>query len=235
MAIAQYLAMTAAEMAASHPLPERAAWMACHFSPYSTGLCNLPARLPAGSLLILNDRIPIRGHDAARVCEELRRAIGSFGCTGLLVDFQNPPTAEALSLTAYLSAHLGFPMAVPPEYHRGNTAVFVPAVPSLTRLSSALSPWDGQEIWLELSLAGQAVTLRRSGASFENNFSPVPGIVHAEAALHCHYVIEAAQDSVVFRTWRTAEDLAALVTEAGQAGVTRTVGLYQELGPLNLP
>ena len=52
MAIAQYLAMTAAEMIGSTFLPQKAAWMACHFSPYSTGLCNLPSALPPGSLLI---------------------------------------------------------------------------------------------------------------------------------------------------------------------------------------
>ena len=42
MAIRQYLAMTAAEMTQAGSLPRHAAWMACHFSPYSTGLTNLP-------------------------------------------------------------------------------------------------------------------------------------------------------------------------------------------------
>ena len=49
------LAMTAAELGAA-PLPSHPAWMACHFSPYSTGLTNLPPKLPQDSLLILNDR-----------------------------------------------------------------------------------------------------------------------------------------------------------------------------------
>ena len=63
MAIPQYLAMTAAEMAGTAPLPRYMAWMACHFSPYSTGLTNRPAKLRQGSLLILNDRTPIHCHD----------------------------------------------------------------------------------------------------------------------------------------------------------------------------
>ena len=46
MAIRQYLAMTAAEMTQAGSLPRHSAWMACHFSPYSTGLTNLPDRLP---------------------------------------------------------------------------------------------------------------------------------------------------------------------------------------------
>ena len=71
MAMARYLAMTAAEMMGGAPLPGKTAWMACHFSPYSTGLCNLPAALPPGSLLILNDRTPIHGHDPERICREL--------------------------------------------------------------------------------------------------------------------------------------------------------------------
>ena len=75
MAFAQYLAMTAAEMMGNAPPAEGVAWMACHFSPYSTGLCNLPHALPPGSLLILNDRTPIHGHDASRVCRELSQAL----------------------------------------------------------------------------------------------------------------------------------------------------------------
>ena len=93
MAIPQYLAMTAAEMALA-PLPPHPAWMACHFSPYSTGLTNLPPKLRQGSLLILNDRTPIHCHDPERVCRELNTALHRFGCVGLLVDFQNPVCPE---------------------------------------------------------------------------------------------------------------------------------------------
>lgn len=226
MAIERYLAMTGAEMAAA--LPEKAAWMACHFSPYSTGLCNLPAVLPKGSLLILNDRTPIHGHDPERVCRELRQAIMKWDCTGLLVDFQNPPTQEALNLTGFLSAQLGFPLGLPPEYASDENIVFVPAVPTLTPVSQYLSRWKGREIWLEEALGGQVVTLKEDGAHLEENRFPRAGIVHADSTLHCHYTIEMEPDAVRFHTWRSPADLDALLEDAaGQ--VKLAVGLYQEL------
>ena len=52
MAIRPFLAMTAAEIQGTETLPPKTAWMACHFSPYSTGLSNLPKALPPGLSLI---------------------------------------------------------------------------------------------------------------------------------------------------------------------------------------
>lgn len=227
MAIERYLAMTGAEMASAAALPKKAAWMACHFSPYSTGLCNFPSALPKGSLLILNDRTPICGHDPERVCRELKETISKLNCTGLLVDFLNPPNRESLALTSYLAANLPVSLGLPPEYAAAGCAVFVPAVPTLTPVSQYLSRWQGQEIWLELALDGQAVTLKADGAHFGENRFPRKGIIHTDDALHCHYVIEEQQDAFIFHTWRTAEDLDALLEDAGQ--IKFAVGLYQEL------
>ena len=224
MAIERYLAMTGAEMASAAALPKKTAWMACHFSPYSTGLCNFPAALPKESLLILNDRTPICGHDPERVCRE---TISKLNCTGLLVDFLNPPNRESLALTSYLAANLPVSLGLPPEYAAAGCAVFVPAVPTLTPVSQYLSRWQGQEIWLELALGGQAVALKADGAHFGENRFPRKGIIHADDALHCHYVIEEQQDAFIFHTWRTAEDLDALLEDAGQ--IKFAVGLYQEL------
>ena len=58
MGISHYLAMTGVEIAAAEALPENIAYMACHFSPYGTGLTGAPEVLPKHSMLILNDRIP---------------------------------------------------------------------------------------------------------------------------------------------------------------------------------
>ena len=227
MAIERYLAMTGAEMASAAALPKKAAWMACHFSPYSTGLCNFPAALPKESLLILNDRTPICGHDPERVCRELKETISKLNCVGLLVDFLNPPNRESLALTSYLAANLPVSLGLPPEYAAAGCAVFVPAVPTLTPVSQYLSRWQGQEIWLELALGGQTVALKADGAHFGENRFPRKGIIHADDALHCHYVIEEQQDAFIFHTWRTTEDLDALLEDAGQ--IKLAVGLYQEL------
>ena len=227
MAIERYLAMTGAEMASAAALPKKTAWMACHFSPYSTGLCNFPAALPKESLLILNDRTPICGHDPERVCRELKETISKLNCVGLLVDFLNPPNRESLALTSYLAANLPVSLGLPPEYAAAGCAVFVPAAPTLTPVSQYLSRWQGQEIWLELALGGQTVALKADGAHFGENRFPWKGIIHADDALHCHYVIEEQQDAFIFHTWRTAEDLDALLEDAGQ--IKFAVGLYQEL------
>lgn len=230
MAIPQYLAMTAAEMSRTAPLPQHPAWMACHFSPYSTGLTNLPAALPPDSLLILNDRTPIHGHDPERVCQQLQELLHRFACRGLLVDFQNPPCPESLALAEFLAEHLEFPMGISPEYPIETPAVFLPPVPTDVKLCDYLSKWGSREIWLEAALEGQDITLTPQGAVYSPNRRRDFDHVHAEDRLHCHYSIQDSPGGLVFHTWRTPEDLESLIKEAETLGVTQTVGLYQELG-----
>lgn len=225
----QYLAMTAAEMGSATRLPEKVAWMACHFSPYSGGLCNLPHALPEGSLLILNDRTPMGGHDIERVCQELDAALRQFRCTGLLIDFLNPPGVESQSLVAFLAEQLPCPVGAPPAYAVEGAAVFLPPVPTDVPLEEYLKKWVGQPIWLESALEGQTITLTSAGASYSANHLPCPASAHADGALHCHYTIQPQQNAVAFHTWRTGEDLADLMAEAKDMGVELTVGLYQEL------
>lgn len=230
MAIAQYLAMTAAEMARTAPLPRYAAWMACHFSPYSTGLTNLPPKLRQGSLLILNDRTPIHCHDPERVCRELKTVLHQFDCAGLLVDFQNPVCPEAKALAAYLGAHLKAPMGIGPDYGVEEAAVFLPPVPTDVTTEEYLKKWAGREIWLEAALEGQNITLTPEGAVYSPNRRRDFDHVHEEQTLHCHYSIEDTPQGITFHTWRTPEDLNQVLQEAEHQGVTRSVGLFQELG-----
>ena len=75
MAITPFLAMTAAEIEHSTPLPPNVAWMACHFSPYGAGLSNLPKNLPAGSLLIEMGAAGNSHPEALRAAEQLAYAI----------------------------------------------------------------------------------------------------------------------------------------------------------------
>ena len=233
MAIRQYLAMTAAEMTFASSLPHNAAWMACHFSPYSTGLTNLPTSLPQESLLILNDRTPIHGHEPERIYRELEQVLHRFRCTGLLIDFQNPPTPEALALTVYLANKLDVPLAAPPEYAGECKAVFLPPVPTDVSLEDYLKKWKDKEIWLEAALEGQNILLTKDGAVYSLNRRQDFSCVHEEAKLHCHYSIEDTPQGILFHTWRTGEDLQRLLQEAESLGVVQSVGLYQELGEVN--
>lgn len=230
MAIPQYLAMTAAEMAGTAPLPRYMAWMACHFSPYSTGLTNLPPKLRQGSLLILNDRTPIHRHDPERVCRELNSTLHRLGCVGLLVDFQNPVCPEAKELAAYLDTHLEAPMGIGPDYAVENAAVFLPPAPTDVAVGEYLRKWAGREIWLEAALEGQNITLTPEGAVYAPNRRRDFDHIHIEPSLHCHYSIEDTPEGITFHTWRTPEDLNSLLAETEHHGVTRSVGLFQELG-----
>ena len=85
MVFAPYLAMTAGEMSGSEFFSFPVAWMACHFSPYGTGITNRPRALPPGSMLILNDRMPVCGHDPERVARQLEETAQR---TGLAEDAQ---------------------------------------------------------------------------------------------------------------------------------------------------
>lgn len=231
MGIPLYQAMTSSEFQAASKLPTHTAWMACHFSPYTTGISNLPRHLPAGSLLILNDRTPIHSHDPKMIIEQLIDIIQQFSCSGVLLDFQEKDNPELLQLTSYLSDALPCPVASPVSYAGEKIPVFVPPIPLDCPIRDYLSAWDGKEIWLEAALDGCAITLSEMGAKY-HPFSPaaLPEPVQADDKLHCHYYIEESEKEVTFFLYRTQNDLRDLLDEAEQLGVTCAVGLYQELG-----
>jgi hypothetical protein len=72
------------------------AWMACHFSPYGTGLSNLPPNLPANAMVILNDRTPIHGHDSKEILCQLNNLTPHC----LLLDFQRQAVEETAAPAA---------------------------------------------------------------------------------------------------------------------------------------
>lgn len=231
MAIRRYFAMTAAEIRGNPLLPPGTAWMACHFSPYGTGLSNLPRDLPPDSLLILNDRTPIHGHDPERIAGQLAELLEALDCRGLLLDFQRPGVEETAALAGHLVKTLPCPVAVSDLYARElNCPVFLSPVPADMALGDYLAPWQGREVWLDLALDGEVITLTEEGAAAAPQ---LPGTVLEgglrEETLHCHYQIALSDSAANFSLWRTAEDLERLLAEAEELGVTTAVGLYQEL------
>ncbi len=232
MATTTFLAMTAAEIGKCTTLPPVIAWMACHFSPYGTGLSNLPKTLPAGSLLILNDRTPIHRHDPKWIGKQLTDCVERFQCAGLLLDFQNPGCVETTELTKHLVKTLSCPVAVSAPYADDLTCpVFLPPLPHHMTLEEYIAPWQSREIWLELALDREIITLTESGADIAALPSgEVLSDGHWDEALHCHYHIDVSEEAARFTLWRTREDLNGLLAEAEDLGVTTAVGLYQELG-----
>lgn len=232
MAIPMFLALTAAEFQSCPALPKQLGWMACHFSPYGTGLSNLPAFLPEGSMLILNDRIPLCRHDPERITGQLRRTVEALGCSGVLLDFQRGGSAKTGELCAQLSASLPCPVVVSDLYARElDCPVFLPPCPHHVPLADHLLPWKQRRIWLDLARNAETITLTKAGSQIHSlplGESPDGG--HADRLLRCHYTIETGVESVRFTLWRTEEDLDALAAEAEILGVETLVGLYCELG-----
>lgn len=232
MAIKRYLAMTAAEIGTSAPLPPSIAWMACHFSPYGTGLSGRPKALPPGSVLMLDDITPIHGHDPELIAAQLKECADAFACAGVLLDFQRPGNEEAKGLVQVLAGSLPCPVAVSEPYAQDvDCPVFLPPAPLHEPLGEYLASWQGREVWLEMALDGEVITLTESGASFT---SLPPGEIfesgHREETLHCHYKIALEENAARFTLWRTREDLDALLEEADSLGISYGVGLFQELG-----
>jgi hypothetical protein len=230
MVLPLYLAMTGAEFAVCSSFPQNVAWMACHFSSYGTGLSNLPPPLPEGAMVILNDRTPIHGHDPDTILQQLMALRPSC----LLLDFQRPGVDTVMELARILAKELPCPVGVSHIYGKElNCPVFLPPVPPDVALEEYLEPWLGREIWLEAALEGITYTLTENGSTASPLLHP-PQDGLAEDSLHCHYKIEATDNTAQIHLYRTPEDLENLLRNAKNHGITKAVGLYQELKNLEL-
>lgn len=234
MGIPCYLAMTAAEMLGNSILPEKTAWMACQFSPWSDGLSNLPPALPPDHVLMLSDENPICGHDPQRILTELRSCISQCACRCLVLDFQRPGNPEVAELVSALIG-LPCPVIVSQPYAREDCGVLLPPAPLSASLEDYLSPWRDREIWMELALDGEIITLTEQGVSALP--LPYPNLSaegFRENTLHCHYRTRLSEDRAEFTLWRTEEDLLDMVKEAETLGVAAAIGLFQELHATNI-
>ena len=225
MTLPLYLAMTAAEISYSGDLPAHLAYMACHFSSYGAGLSNLPESLPVNSLVILNDRIPVAGHDPALIAEQLRVLCGQVQAAGLVMDLQRQeemtlPIIERILETAVC------PVAVSDIYaDKFDCPVFLSAPPLYASLAEHMAPWQGRDIWLEAATDGCGCTVTEDGSVLvpcvpEELPLPCP-------ELFCHYRIEEGGTHMNIRLSRRKEDL-MLLLEQSQAKLA--LGLYQQLG-----
>ena len=231
MAIDCYLAMTASEIVSAPSLPRKLGYMACHFSPYSTGLSNLPRQLPPGSMLLLTDRTPIHGHDPELIGDQLSDCVKANRCHSVLLDFQLGEREEAAQLVHYLTGALPCPVAVSQPYaYESHCPVLLPPVPLDTPPADYFAPWKGREIWLEAALDSLSIAVTSTGAVSSPMAAGNELLPHHDDRLHCHYRIEVSPERAVFTLRRSLEDLGGLLEEAESLGVSLAVGLYQELG-----
>ena len=231
MALPLYLAMTASEMSGNDPFPTDFAYMACHFSPYSQGLSNLPAALPPEAMLILNDNFPCQGHCPGLVAQQLAEVVEKFHCESLLLDFQRPPTPETEQMVQAIQNALPCPLALPPAYAKNwDCPVFLPPCPLHIPLEEYFSPWSGREIWLEAALCQEDVHICQAGSVFVPHF-PTDGLQAGffDQTLCCNYRSRIEEDTICFTLFDTHESLVQKLDQAHTLGVTRAVGLWQEL------
>ena len=225
-----YLAMTAAEIAQVAPLPARLAWMACHFSAYGTGLSNLPQSLPPGSVLLVNDRTPMSGHDPLRIRDQLAQAVDDFSLMGIVLDLQRPDHPQAVALVEALKGAFSCKLAVSPSYSIPGVGVFLPPPPVNCPLQNHLKPWQGYEIWLEAELSAQKFCVGPDGCKVTPLPAQTQPLPHPCPDLFCHYHATIKDDLAEFCLHRTKQDLQALLQAAEDLGVVAALGLYQELG-----
>ena len=177
-------------------------------------------------MVILNDEIPPQGQDPEAVAERL----AELPCAAVLLDLQRPGCELTARITEAVIKYCRCPVGVTEFYAAGlDCAVFLSPVPPDRPLEEYLKPWQHREIWLDLAPSPTRITVTAEGS----RSSPLPAIPspqHRDRALFCHYRIEASPERIDFDLWRTKEDLADLLTAAERHGVTRAVGLYQELG-----
>ena len=232
MALPLYLAMTASEMSSINSFPPHFAYMACHFSPYGQGLSNLPTSLPPNAVLILNDNFPCQSHSPGLVADQLNHVIDSFHCENLLLDFQRPPCPESEQLINTLVSSTTVPVAISQGHSRNwKGAVFLPPCPLHVSLEEYLQPWQGQEIWLEAALCQENIVITPQGTVHIPQF-PAQGLDGGffDDDLCCQYRIHTDEESITFTLFDTPGSLTNKFSQAEKLGVSRIVGLWQELG-----
>lgn len=231
MSLPVYLAMTGAEIARCQAFPEKIGWMACHFSAYGTGLSNIPRELPKGSLLIVNDRTPVSGHDPELVCRQLAQAAAETECDAVLLDLQRPDHHQTAAIAKAIVGALPCPVGITEHYAKGLDCPVFLSPPMHQPLEHFLAHWKGREVWLELALSSQTITLTDSGC----HYGPLvpaepPERFFEEPNLCCRYHTKVMESQIEFTLFRTPESLEALLKKAEGLGIPRAIGLYQELG-----
>ena len=220
-----FLAQTAGELGLSMPKDAKTAWMACHFSPYSTGISNSPRELPPGSMLILNDQIPTANHDPDRIAQQIGALVDKHHCERVLLDFQRPDTAVTAAVTKAIVQTLPCPVGVSALYAQGlPCGVFLPPPPLHRSLEEYIAPWRGRPIWLEIMPQLTQYSITQDGCRSKplEYWEEFP---HFDPVTHCRYAMEILDNAVSFTLSRGLAEWKSILQNHP---VDCLVGLYQE-------
>ena len=225
MPSAFFLAQTASEFALTVPEGAKKAWMACHFSSYGTGLSNFPQELPAGSMVILNDRIPVFGHDPGRIAAELTQLVETHSVSHVLLDLQRPGDPAAAGIARAVAGQLPCPVGISPAYAGDlDCAVCLPPLPPHKHPEEWMAPWLTRPLWMELAPVCRAYAIRADGCQWTD--IPYTGDFPLwDDGAKCHYRIETGADHIRFVLKRGLQELELL---RNTSQIQCFVGLYQE-------
>lgn len=229
-----HLALTGFEHTAAKQLPKHIAWMACHFSLSSKGLSNLPADLPAGAVVLIDDSIPPLDHDPEFILQQLNALIRQQKTGCILLDLQRPDLPENAAIAKHLTEKLDIPVCVSSLY-AGPLAcsVLLPPPPLTQHLKTHISPWGGRDIWLEIALESQQITVTQEGSHFSPlPFAPLQGKSFTDEKLCTRYQTQVFEDRAVFTLVRDVEMNKLLLQRARQLRIAQAVGLYQQFAPV---
>ena len=172
---------------------------------------------PAGVLPVITDAFAPDRQTLLRLCR---------GREAVLLDFERPPTAEVREMIRDLPCPAGAPPGYAPE-----GPVFLPPAPLHVPMEEYLSPWKGREIWLEAALQKQIVTVTAEGCAV---FPPCTNSGLTEGfyseKLCCRFTQNFSENRAVFTLFDPPDTWRIKLDRAGELGVTRAIGLFQELG-----
>ena len=228
MSLRFYLAMTEAEIRRAPVLPKHLAYMACHFSPYGTGLVNIPDRLPPGSILIVNDRVPVLAHDPEQITKQLFDAAHRLRLYGVLMDFQIPCNPQTEQIVANVANALPCPVGVSEPYASTLSCPLFCAPPIYRPLAEYCQNKKGRPLWLEAFQETALLTVNASGCTVSQE-KVISGETYFDDMLQCSYQYRIEKDRALFQLSRQLADMPGYLRQAEAAGIDVAIGLYQQL------
>ncbi|MBR4864904.1 MAG: hypothetical protein IKU07_10030 [Oscillospiraceae bacterium] len=233
MDIKRYVAMTKAELATFPVAEDLPAWMACHFSSYGNGLSNIPDWLPAGSMIILDDRTPPCDHDTDVIAMQLNSLADKYKTDIFLLDFQRKNNHHTENIVKELTTKLRGKVGVTEAYaHCASCAVFITCPLPHQSLPDKLSKWKTRELWLELATETEIITISKGNTTFERvNYSLLTETDLYDEKLKSRYRAAVKENNAKIIIERTSEELSLLLQEAQSLGIKIAAGLCQQLCP----
>lgn len=226
-----YLATTAQEFTQFKDIPSTLCYLACHFSASGVGLSNFPVTLPAGSILCIDDSTPIANHKAKIITQQIEELIKAFNPCGILLDFQRPDNPNAPQIIESILDCATCDVAVSHIYAKEYSCpVFLPPLPFRMTVKEYLKPWAEREIWLEIGNDKEIAIVTENSFGAERVYNiPKSKMQFRDPSLLCHYCTLIKQDHIAIHFHRTAQDLQELQWKAKEHGVTKFLGLWQQL------